>query len=91
MGGQNRYHGGDMVRIGIRFTEEQHNALLAEETGRSVAELVREGVDHVLAGRSGAGREELVERALAVVGRYASGKSDVSRDHDRYLGETFGE
>lgn len=78
-----RYHADDMVRIGIRFTEEQYNALrkLAKDTGRPVAVLVREGVDHVLA----------AGRALDVVGKFASGKNDVSRRHDRYVADAFAE
>jgi hypothetical protein len=82
-----------MIRTQIQLTEDQYESLrqLAMATERSVADLVREGVDHVLAGRSVPSREELVGRALAAVGRYASGKSDVSGDHDRYLAEAFGE
>ena len=87
------YHVGSMIRTQIQLTEDQYESLrqLAITTERSVADLVREGVDHVLASRSAPRREERVERALAAVGRYASGKNDVSRDHDRYLAEAFGE
>jgi hypothetical protein len=37
------------------------------------------------------GREELKRRALAVSGRFRSGLTDLSTDHDRYLEEAFSE
>jgi hypothetical protein len=47
-------------------------------TGKSLAELIRQGVDQYLAGRSELGREERIERAIRVAGRVSSGSSDVS-------------
>jgi hypothetical protein len=35
-------------------------------------------------------REELKSRALAVSGRFRSGLTDLSTEHDRYLEEAFG-
>ncbi len=54
-----------------------------------MADLVREGVDLYLQTRAGPSREELVRRALSIVGKYSSGLSDVGRNHDRYLAEDF--
>jgi hypothetical protein len=33
--------------------------------------------------------EERRKRALDVVGRFSSGKHDISREHDKYLAEAF--
>jgi hypothetical protein len=80
-----RYHDG-MIRMQIQLTDEQASRLrrLAAERRVSVAALVREAVDRGLAG---AGSADPWERALSVVGRHRSGRSDVARDHDRALAE----
>jgi hypothetical protein len=80
-----------MVRTQIQLSPEQFQALrrLSAVTGRSVADLVREGVDHVLSAAHGAGPGDRLERARRVVGRFSSGVSDVSVDHDRHLAEAF--
>jgi len=77
-----------VVRTQIQLTDEQATALkrLAAERGVSMATLVREGVDRVV-GEDG--REAKRRRALAVVGKYRSGHTDIARDHDRYLAEDF--
>jgi hypothetical protein len=59
---------------------------LSAEQGRSVAELVRSGVDQMLKETS---REIRVKRLLSAVGKYNSGLTDVSRNHDKYLAEDF--
>jgi len=80
-----------MVRTQVQFTEEQVSKLrnLSAETGRSVADLVREGVDRYLVTRKQPDREELVRRALSLIGQFSSGPGDVSDNHDRYLAEAF--
>lgn len=40
-----------------------------------------------LAGHGDASRQERFARALAVAGRFRSGKHDISLEHDRELGE----
>ena len=62
---------------------------ISSATGRSVADLVREGVDLYLKAQKGPDRKELVRRALSIVGKYSSGLPDVGRNHDRYLAEDF--
>jgi hypothetical protein len=37
------------------------------------------------------GDRERRRRALALLGKYRSGDSDVATNHDRYLGEIYGE
>lgn len=63
---------------------------LAATTGKSVAGLVRRGVEVYLATQSGPGREGQLRRALAA-GRFSSGRKDVSTNHDRYLADAFRE
>jgi Arc/MetJ-type ribon-helix-helix transcriptional regulator len=80
-----------MVRTQVQLTEEQVDRLrrLATESGRSIAELVRLGVDLYLGSRYQPTQNERIERALALAGRFASGLKDVSAGHDRYLAEAY--
>lgn len=79
-----------MVRTQIQLTEAQAAKLkrLSAESGLSMAALIREAVDRLVRGTDPDARWE---RALAVVGKYASGQSDVGEEHDRYLVEAFGD
>jgi Arc/MetJ-type ribon-helix-helix transcriptional regulator len=81
-----------MIRTQVQLTENQIQALrqAARATGKSVSELVRQGVDQYLADRGGIGRREQMERAKRVAGRFSSGLRDVSAKHDKYLAEAFG-
>ena len=80
-----------MVRTQVQLTDQQLKALrhASTTTGKSVANLIRQGVDQYLAGRSDFGREERIERAIAVAGKFSSGRRDVSVNHDRHLAEAF--
>ena len=82
-----------MVRTQIQFTEAQMEALrqLSAERGRSIADLTREALNLYLEHNRGATRDALADRALSVSGRFASGRRDISADHDRYLAEAFHE
>jgi hypothetical protein len=82
-----------MIRTQVQLTDRQLEALrqASAATGRSVADLIRQGVDQYLAGRSELGREERIERAIKVAGRFSSGRTDVSAHHDRHLAEAFGQ
>lgn len=84
------YHDG-MVRTQVQLTAEQVDRLrlLAAESGQSMAELVRLGVDLYLSSRYQPTQNERIERALALAGRFASGLADVSAEHDRYLAEAY--
>ena len=81
-----------MTRTQVQLTDNQLKALRQASiaTGKSVSELIRQGVDQYLAGRSELAREERIERAIRVAGRFSSGRTDVSADHDRHLAEAFG-
>ena len=80
-----------MVRTQVQLSEEDLAELrrLAAEEGVSVSALVRRGVKHVLESRKKPSREELWARAMSVVGKYRSGKTDIGRRHDEYLAEDF--
>ena len=80
-----------MIRTQVQLTEEQLNALrqLSAITGRSTAELIRNGIDQYLAERRVAKAEDRIERAVRVAGMFGSGGAGVSADHDRYLAEAF--
>lgn len=79
-----------MVRTQIRLDETQHRRLkaLAVRRSKSVSELVRDGVDQVLAA---AERERRWNRVWQVVGTChdRDGASDVAVNHDTYLAEIY--
>ena len=81
-----------MIRTQVQFTEQQFSLLkrLAAARGVSVAELVRNGVDLLLDAAKHAPETDRARRALAVAGRFRSGRHDVARRHDRYLAEAYG-
>ena len=80
-----------MLRTQVQLTERQMKALrqAASSSGRSISDLIREGVDKFLAARGELGREERVNRAMAVAGKFSSGRKDVSANHDEHLAEAF--
>jgi hypothetical protein len=80
-----------MIRTQVQLTESQMKALrqASAETGKSVAELIRQGVDQFLAARNDLSDEERIERAIRVGSRFSSGLTDVSVNHDKYLAEAF--
>jgi hypothetical protein len=82
-----------VIRVQIQLSAEQLDALrrLGVADGRSVSDLVREGVDALLRSRPVSDRRKLRERALLAVGRYRSGVPELARDHDRYLEDVLGE
>jgi len=78
-----------MVRVQIRLTERQQAALrrLSASTGRPVADLIRQGVEQLLASNPLPDKEEQIQRAMGVAGRFRSGRTDGSFDHDRHLAD----
>jgi deoxyribose-phosphate aldolase len=84
--------GRTMVRTQVQLTEEQSRTLktLAAERGVSVAELIRQSVDNFIKTSTGVSTAERRRRAIAAIGRYDSGRSDISDHHDEYLVEAYG-
>jgi metal-responsive CopG/Arc/MetJ family transcriptional regulator len=82
-----------MVTRQIELTEEQAKALdeVAATLGRSVSELIRDRVDDLLRDQKREDPEEVKRRAIAAIGRFRSGVTDLSREHYRYLDEAFGD
>lgn len=78
-----------LIRTQVQLTGDQVRALrqMAAERGASVAELVRQAVDALV--RSGVPQDERRRRALQAVGRFGSGRRDVSARHDEYLEEAY--
>ena len=78
-----------MVRTQIHLTESQAQSLrkLAHRYQLSVAELIRRGVDQVLASGLSAGVDQKKRKAMVAAGRFRSGHRDVSVRHDQYLAE----
>ena len=76
-----------MIRTQIQLSHQRHKELsaLARERRVSMAELVREGVERVLATST----TDQWARARTVLGRYASGGRDGSRRHDAHLADAF--
>ena len=82
-----------MVRTQIQLTEEQSRILkdIAGEKGLSVAELIRQSIDHYIQSTHELTKEEKKRRALSVVGITSSGVPDLGSEHDRYLAEIYGD
>ena len=80
-----------MTRTQVQLTDDQLTALrrLSAESGKSVAEFVRLGVEMYLRSHPVSGRKQQNERAQRVIGKFRSGLTDVGRNHDRYLAEAF--
>lgn len=81
-----------MVRTQIQLTEAQARALkkLALSRHLSIAELIRQAVDNMIKTSSTVDIEERKRRALEIMGKFKSGKKDISERHDEYLVEAFG-
>ena len=82
-----------MVRAQIQLTEAQVSALQAMAASRkmSMAKLIRSAVDSLVQRDGRASREVAVTRAKSLAGRFHSGSNDLSRNHDQYLAEAYGE
>lgn len=80
-----------MVRTQIQLTNQQSQRLktisMAENV--SIAELIRQSIDLYLRTMPYRPRDELKQKALSIVGKYASEVDDVSLNHDDYLADIF--
>jgi predicted DNA-binding protein len=80
-----------MIRTQIQLTEEQAQALrrLSADTGRSLADLVRQAVDLYLRTRKLPNLDAVRERARQAAGKFSSGSGEGSVEHDRLLDEIY--
>ncbi len=80
-----------MVRTQIQLTEEQADSLrkIAAARRLSLAEVIRQSLELYLADANRCPDARIRERALEVIGKYSSGLSDISSDHDRYLEDAY--
>jgi hypothetical protein len=80
-----------MVRTQIQLTEDQAKALkrMAQSRHLSVAELIRKAVDAIIKSSTVVHAEERHKRAMEIVGKFSSGKRDVSKKHDLYLTDAY--
>lgn len=80
-----------MVRTIIQLKEEQMAQLkrLSLKEHRSMADLIRQGVDIIVHSKVMIDTEERKSRAIKACGCFHSGKSDLSTNHDKYLDEAY--
>ena len=80
-----------MVRTQIQLTVEQARKVkkIAASRGVAMAEVIRDAVEGAIRSNAGTVSEEKRKRALETVGKFRSGKQDVSRKHDAYLAEAW--
>lgn len=80
-----------MVRTQVQLRKRQLEVLKARAAKDkvSVSEVVRRAVDLLTQIESMTSTEEQRRRAMAVAGRFASGRSDVAERHDDYLTEAY--
>jgi hypothetical protein len=80
-----------MIRTQVQLREDQLKALrqMSAATGKSTAELIRNGIDQYLAAKRVSDAGDRIERAIRVAGMFSSGLAGVSAEHDRYLAEAF--
>jgi len=80
-----------MIRTQIQLTEAQAQALreLSRRENISIAKLIRRSLDRFLNSSMVIDDEERRIRAIKAVGRFRSGKSDISVNHDRYLDDSY--
>lgn len=82
-----------MIRTQIQLTREQVNRLkkLARMRRISMAEAVRQLIDHGFEQEEEPDRRDLFEKAEELLGAFKDPKeaTDLSVDHDRYLDESF--
>ena len=81
-----------MIRTQVQLTKDQISSLkaLAVERQVSVAELIRQSVDHFVRLARGIDVETRRQRAIAAAGRFHADRSDISVEHDQYLAEAYG-
>lgn len=78
-----------MIRTQVQLEENQIQWLraTAKDTGVSISQLVRDSISFFQKQKNNSTNKE---KALQAVGSFRSGKSDIARNHDKYLTEIYG-
>ena len=78
-----------MIRTQIQLTEEQVGRVKEAAILRkvSMAEIIREAVDYWLVTAAPMSKEERFRKSMEAIGRFNSGLTDISVNHDYYLNE----
>ena len=81
-----------MVRTQIQLREDQVEYIkdIAAAEDISMAEVIRQAVELLQETREKPTKRELMLRSLEIFGKYSSGESDMSINHDKYLNEVYG-
>ncbi|NIA28791.1 MAG: ribbon-helix-helix domain-containing protein [Actinobacteria bacterium] len=80
-----------MAKTKVELPDEQLRTLkhLSDETKISMDELIRSAINLLIEASRDPEKERRVSRAIAAAGKFKSGKSDISVEHDKYLEEDF--
>lgn len=80
-----------MIRTQIQLTEEQYKMLkeISAKKNTSIAEVVRECIAYYATSKCVISNKEKYNKAINSIGRFKSGKKDISIKHDKYLAEEF--
>ncbi|MBM4387083.1 MAG: ribbon-helix-helix protein, CopG family [Deltaproteobacteria bacterium] len=80
-----------MIRTQIQLSKNQLESLkaMAAKLDISLSELIRREIDRAAKTPRSADAGERRKRAMAAAGRFGSGRSDISRRHDDYLGDAY--
>jgi len=80
-----------MKRTQIQLTDEQYKLLKSISTQRdvSMAEIIRESINNYTAGINVMSDDKKYKKVQEVIGKFSSGKKDISVRHDYYLGQDY--
>ena len=82
-----------MKRTQIQITDKQYNYLkkISSERNISLAEVVREAISLYSSSTILVDQDLKIKDALSLIGKYKSGKKDISIKHDDYIEEELEE
>ncbi len=83
--------GENMIRTQIQLTETQARTIrkVAMDQGTSMAEIIRRAIENMVQRSPKVSSQERVKRAIEIVGKFRSGKRNVSQKHDEYLAQAY--
>ncbi len=80
-----------MKRTQIQLTDKQYKLIkkLSAEKDISMAEVIREALSFYSSSTALIDRDTRIRDALSIIGKYSSGRKDISINHDEYLEKAF--